>query len=989
MPAKKNKRKKNQNRNRRPVLNKPLERKRTTAERILEPIDSDKFFSRNLWFIIAFILPFLMMLICFAIMKVSPFGEEQILATDEWHQYYPFLVDFQDKLQSGGSLLWSWKSGGGVNYLGLMSYYLASPLNILTILVPAEYLREFLMLLTCAKVGFASLFFAHFIRITFKKRDISVAAFGTMYGLCAFMAGYYWNIIWLDSVALLPLVVAGAVSVLRDRKFRLYVIALALAVMSNYLIGLFVCVFVVFVCIIYCIVEFSTFKDLLMKFFRMLGYSALSISITAMLTLPALFALMSTQSSIEPGTTYSNTPPEGMALYFGTLPEGAKFTDITKEIFSQFSYTLANTVNFVSPNVKNMKLPNIYCGVAMLILAIMYFTCGKIKIRERIAAGVLTLFFFLSFTIKWLDFIWNGFHFPNMIEYRYAFLFSFVILTMAYRLYMNIDAIKLINIVITAIIAFIVFSIIFIETSVENLNSFASNIIGGQKDSVNQVEVNLFRQTEYNEADKVEYLDKLTNIVVYGSILITFLLLMWILMRTLDVVPKNALAVALVVICIAEGFCSVYFGTQKIGTTPMYCYPLGAQDTLNVVEKIDELEENNNELARAEVNKTYTLNDNALIGANGITMFSSMANSNVTGYMTSIGLAGKVSSSRFAFLESSPVTNMFLNLKYIVSVNGLHLDKTHNSEVYSSSAVNPSQPVRLLRNNYHIPVGFMVNKDMLKYDVEKASDNPFVNQNLLFSYAYGTVNDVYNMLPVDKVTGVTKRAEGYYTFDSSATELKCEYIAPEDGTAHAYISCGEIDKATIRVNGNFISTTDVKFPYIMMAGTVKKGDKIEISGTIDNAKSYGSAQVHCAMVNEELFRAGYTKFKNSSLNATKTTDTCIEGTVNARNDGLFFTSISYDPGWKAYVDGEEVEVTPIADAQVAFMVPRGTHEIELRYTPNGFVAGTFLTIFGLLTFAALILWTTKREWVLSIIKRKSKTEAEEELTVSVTENDEE
>lgn len=41
--------------------------------------------------------------------------------------------------------------------------------------------------------------------------------------------------------------------------------------------------------------------------------------------------------------------------------------------------------------------------------------------------------FNVSFIIRQLDFIWHGFHFTNMIPYRFSFLYSFVVLYMAYR----------------------------------------------------------------------------------------------------------------------------------------------------------------------------------------------------------------------------------------------------------------------------------------------------------------------------------------------------------------------------------------------------------------------------------------------------------------------------------------------------------------------------------------------------------------------------
>ena len=98
---------------------------------------------------------------------------------------------------------------------------------------------------------------------------------------------------------------------------------------------------------------------------------------------------------------------------------------------------------------------------------------------------------------------------------------------------------------------------------------------------------------------------------------------------------------------------------------------------------------------------------------------------------------------------------------------------------------------------------------------------------------------------------------------------------------------------------------------------------------------------------------------------------------------MFYTSISYDAGWKAYVDGKRVEVTPVSDAQVAFKVPKGQHEIKLKYTPKGFVLGTILTISALLIFVALILWTEKKLWLQQMFYEKfAKKSKEQNQTVS-------
>ena len=807
---------------------KKVKKNKASWLQIIDPSDSKNFFMKNLWFFVAFFVPFILMYIFFAIAKVSPFGTEQILVTDLWHQYYPFLVDFQDKLQEGGSLLWTWKSGGGTDYIALMAYYLASPLNFLCVLVPAEYLREFLTVITCAKIGFAGLFFAQFLRITFKKRDISVAVFSTMYALCSFIMGYYWNVIWLDTIALMPLVVAGTVALLKDGKFRLYVISLALSVLANYYIGLFVCIFVLLVSIAYCIIEYKSIKTLFVNFFKMAGFSVLALGITAILTVPTAIALQSTHSS-------DNTFPTNYAINIG---DTADF----KGTMQALSEVISNSVAFVEPTAKE-GLPNIYCGIIALVFGIMFLTCGKIKIRERIVGGALLLFFMLSFIIRQLDFIWHGFHFPNMLPYRFSFLFSFVLIVMAYRLFMNLEHIRALNVIITIVL-------------------FAGVII---------------LASEYHE-----------NKVVIATVFIAVLVLAWVLLFVTRTVPKEAVALALFIICLAEGACTAYIGVRTVGTTTTTSYPLGTDNTLAVVDYIDKTESGNEDLFHTEVTKYHTLNDNALIGINGVSMFSSVANADITAYMEKFGLCGWVASNRYSYQENSPFTNVMLNIKYLISPYGKYLDQTHNTLKYQSGNV------KLLENNYYIPQGFMVSEDLLEFDVEHASVNPFDNQNEIFRLATGLDGNLYEALEVvsqghteHEKFSVTKNSYGSYSYklidENTSPHLKYNYTAPYDGTAYIYYQCSDSDSCDLRVNDNTVNTNYVKRPYIMQMGDVSEGDKLSVYAELSTVTS-GSAYVYCNMLNEELFLQGVEKLSQSVLSCTKSTDTLIEGTIDVKED---------------------------------------------------------------------------------------------------------
>ena len=79
----------------------------------------------------------------------------------------------------------------------------------------------------------------------------------------------------------------------------------------------------------------------------------------------------------------------------------------------------------------------------------------------------------------------------------------------------------------------------------------------------------------------------------------------------------------------------------------------------------------------------------------------------------------------------------------------------------------------------------------------------------------------------------------------------------------------------------------------------------------------------------------------------------MSGTINVKKDGLFYTSIPYEEGWKAVVDGNEVTITPVGGSLLAFPLKAGEHKIELTYVPNGFVPGLIITLLCAALFAGM------------------------------------
>ena len=877
------------------------------------------FFSNNLFIILAFLVPFVLMTTAFALMKVSPFGDQQILVTDLWHQYFPFLVDFQDKLKHGESLFWSWTQGAGVNYFALMSYYLASPLNFFSVFIPSEWLREFLMFSVVIKVACAGMFMAIFLRSVFKKNDFSLVLFGCCFSFCAFFMGYYWNTIWLDTVCITPLVVLGAVKLLTENKFRLYVVTLALSLLANYYIGLFTCIFVLLIFIAYNIVKWENVKTFFTKLLRMGVFSLIAIGITAFFLLPAFFGLQNTNAS---GSSFPST----FSINIG------KSNDLLG-VLTAIQQILSNFITFISPATKEADaLPNIACGTVSIVLGILFLTSKKIRLKEKIVDMCLIFFMILSCIIRQLDYIWHGFHFTNMIPYRFSYLISFVLVVMAFRAFMLIDFSSCWDVLLAALGSTLV--ILF--------------AIGTQE-----------------------------AYTIIGTAVVALVVCTMLFLYTRRIVPKQVLLIVLAVVVIGESGATAYIGVKTTTVTGTYDYPRGGETTKQVINYMNSLEENTTELWRAETTSTQTLNDGSLNDYNGLSMFNSMANVDTTRFFENFGMMGWKSGNRYTYAEGSPVTNVFMNLKYIISRDGVYRNTYDLSEAY---AVGNE---KLLKNDHYIPMGFMVNNNLTQWVENDNEDqfNPFDQQNEFFKLATGINENVYTSLDVvsqghydyEKFP-VTKTSYGNYSFsctDASITpHVKWNYEAPEDGLYCMYAKISGGDNVTVMQNDAAQSSTyGMGRPYIACIGYFNKGDKISVYSQLEQGQS-GSAQVYVNLLNQDVFEKGYEKISKDVMTTESLTGSSMEGTIDVSEDGLFYTSIPYEEGWTAVVDGKEVEITPVGGSLLAFPLLKGSHEIKLYYYPKGFWPGFAVTTICLLTFAGLCAYTY-------IIKKKKKATVKE------------
>jgi len=852
---------------------------------------------------LSFGFTFFAFMILMVIKGMTPFGDSSMLYSDAYHQYYPFFLSFRRALRSGESLLYTWDVGLGMDYLGLIAYYLASPLNLLSVLVPEMLCLVYFSLLTPIRLGLASAFFALFLKKVFAKHDLSISLFGCFYGLCAWALAYQWNSMWLDTFALLPLVMLGMRSLLRERRFMLYTITLFLSVVTNYYIGLFTCIFVLLVFFCYEICRWDGLKKFFIDLCLMGVFSVIAIGMTAFLELPALAALQTTQSSI-------NTFPEGFRLNIADENTWKGLLDAMRQV-------AGNMNGGIEPSFKE-GLPNLYCGLFANAFALLFLFCRNVRVRDKVCAVLLLLFFNMSFIIRQLDYIWHGFHFTNMIPYRFSFLYSFVVLYMAYHAYTLKEECKLWQIIGAGIL-----SIGLAVCSDLRLDSMYLAYNGAFLLLYIFVLVypHLFKKLP-EDASKEEIAEFRTAKLQRISQCKSFLLIVIALEMVLNLVN---------------------FGVNFPGTTIAF-YPRGKEYTASMIRYMHEREWDDL-FFRAETTHSQTLNDGALNDYHGVSTFTSSANVSTTRFMKKLGYGAKETYNRYCYEESSPVANLFLGLKYMLERTGKVEPNPYFNDLHHYGDVH------LLENNAYLPLGFLAESELADLSFA-GSENAFDFQNMLFNAATGVEDPVWyhmygNVLTITAADATVSDTTpgGYCRFETEDADgrVNYQYVVTMDGFMCIWLDLSERNNFTLWLNGEELYSESYSIPQMLSVCQVKVGDVVDVALACD-AHDSGTISVSAALMEKGAFWEGYEKLSASTLKLTDFTTTRLSGTIECDRDGLLYTSIPQNGNWHAYVDGEEVDTVLVGEAMLAVHLPEGKHEVMFRYRNSAFTYGCMISV---------------------------------------------
>ena len=916
--------------------------------------------SEYLYLIAAFFLPALILLGVYACMGVHPFGNSSVLTLDLQAQYIYYYEEIRRLITEGGSWLYSWKRTLGGEFMGIVAYYGASPLNLIFALFPKDRIADAMMVIQLCKVGFMGLTFGYYIHKTRFISQMHTIAFSLMYALCAYSVVQLVNPMWLDAMIFLPLLILGLEAMIKEKKFILYTASLTMIFITNYYIGYMCGIFTFF----YFLYYYSLNRENLIyrgeekiSLFKTYGFRTFMrfAFFTLISLLMAAFMLIAAYYSLTFGKQGFSNPDFSFSLRFD-------FLDMIVKL-------LPGSYDSVRPT----GLPMIYSGLLALIAIPLYYMSPAITKKQKVHASMLLAVLIFSFSINAIDLVWHGFSAPNWLNYRYSFVFSFFIIVMAYDAVAHIQKIKFGQVgAVCAILALVVMI-------VQKLNYVFD------------------QDTKQNPLDDVTCIF-LTLVLIAAYVIVLNLL-------SNKSYESSAAFILAIVVCVemfANTLITISEEVTDVGSVKYdnYTESNGAKENYSsyrgailrsrdVVNKI--LEKDDSFYRMEMVRSLYrnAVNMPMAFGYNGIAHSTSTLNSSVIKFMSSLGYTSQ--SHYTYYVGGTPLSDSLLGIKYVITEND-----TLDPKLYTVAAsgtkyykyIKSEDTIYAMQNTKALPIAYGVSPSILTADLGDISGTitglEFQNNIILEMLSetgfkknvfkgISAVIDYQNCNMGISYTHTTKYIDEngeqqihdtpYYTFDKATDGAKVTFTltAPQDGKIYVHFPADNFQKTCgLYVNGKYICDYFNDTTGIVNIGSFTKGTKIVAELRLKKDAVYFSREsdYYFYCIDYSAMTEAINALDDCGMYVEEHGNSHLKGEITVTEEQkLVFTTIPYDAGWNVYVDGKKVETHRTLSALLSFEVEEGYHTLEFRYMPKCYVVGFMASAVGILLFAFFIIIT--------------------------------
>lgn len=877
-------------------------------------IKINQFIQKHSIVAILFIVAPSILLSVYALREVYPFGQGSVLILDLNAQYVYYYEAFRDVIFENKSLLYTFSRTLGGDMIGIYAYYLASPFSFILLLFPKHLITEAVLCMILVKVGAAAATFAIYLAVSRQARLKSVFLFSLMYALMSYIVVQTLNPMWLDGPIFFPLIILALERLVNFGKPWLYVLFLALMFVANfyigYMIGFFT--FIYFVYYYYNNGGKSVWVNAGKAYISFFSSSLLAAGLAMWLILPTYYSLR-------------------MGKFGFSQPDF--FPRQQLDIFDLFSKLLPMTYDSVNYHGH----PFIYSGLFTLLLVALYFTTVNNSDRKKYSTAVLLSLFAMVFMVSSLDIALHGFQGPVWLNYRYSFIFSFFMLIIAYEAFSALQEVDR-KVLIRICIAFFVVTAFIGKFQYEYIQPVRTLWLS-------YVLLLIYCFLIYGIKTKTD--EHNFPVLSIKSCKLTYSGMIW---------------TVLILVVSLELFLNAFAMIDGAHREVYYSDRGSYRDYFERINPaIDHIKNIDDGFYRTETVIRRTVNDPMALGIYGISHSSSILNSKVINMFYRIGVASREHWTRYK--GATPVTDSIFGIRYIVaedSVNNLY------KKIFLEDGI------AVYENPYAMPIAFNVSSKLT--ELKLRSVDPFVNQNDLLNALLGREYEEYfKLIQIEEIifenmVGADRDGIVSYNAVNPNQNAHIEYILKpaDDNEMYMYLVSDYPRKVNLWLEHEYIDTFfDYNSICIIPLGAHPTKEQLSLITTPVEADYFLNHNMFYYLDTPLFIQALDTLKNNSTAEVEKISERKLRITTAANAGEILFTTIPYDAGWQAVVNGKTVDTYEVLDSLMALSLEPGEQVIELEYLPQGFVAGLYISGTALLIFIGLM--------VFNIIKSSSKT----------------
>ena len=200
-------------------------------------------------YLLSFFIPASLFYLAYVSLGIGFHEKTTVLNLGMQTQYMPFIASIRYFFENPGNLLFNWNYCLGGNYMGVVAYYLGSPLNLLTIFWDLSDIADAMLMLELVKAGLCGLTMCFLLKTKCqeeKKMSIQVLVFSTCYALMSYAIVYSMCTMWIDAMIILPVVIWGIDCLLQGKNGFGFLIGIVYIFIANYYMSYMVGVFSAF-----------------------------------------------------------------------------------------------------------------------------------------------------------------------------------------------------------------------------------------------------------------------------------------------------------------------------------------------------------------------------------------------------------------------------------------------------------------------------------------------------------------------------------------------------------------------------------------------------------------------------------------------------------------------------------------------------------------------------------------------------------------------